>query len=201
VEIQTMGIGSIRQRSTFGSREALMTGRSAWVRLGSIAVAAGLFSLACTDTLTDATGDLTVTVSPATSTLASIGEQTQLAATVSVTRGTAPSAVWVTRNVDVAAVGDDGRVRAIGNGETWIVALAEADGLRAADSAKIVVSQVPVALAVAKSLDTLTWLGATTRLTAVAMDALGNPHQPWPAWTPRVPSRPSRTATRTSRPR
>jgi alpha-tubulin suppressor-like RCC1 family protein len=152
-----------------------MTGRSAWVRLGSIAVAAGLFSLACTDTLTDATGDLTVTVSPATSTLASIGEQTQLAATVSVTRGTAPSAVWVTRNVDVAAVGDDGRVRAIGNGETWIVALAEADGLRAADSAKIVVSQVPVALAVAKSLDTLTWLGATTRLTAVAMDALGNP--------------------------
>lgn len=170
-----MGFGSMHQPSTFGSREALMTGRSAWVRLGSIAVAAGLLGLACTDTLTDANGDIAVAVSPATSTLASIGEQTRLSATVTVTRGTAPSPIWVTRNVDVAAVGDDGRVRAIENGETWVVAVAEANGMRASDSARIVVSQVPVALVVGKSADTLTWLGATTRLTAVAMDALGNP--------------------------
>jgi alpha-tubulin suppressor-like RCC1 family protein len=188
VESQIMETWSNRQRSTFGSREALMTGRSAWVRLGSIAVAAGLLALACTDT-TDVNGDITVTVSPATSTLASIGEQTQLAATVSVTRGTAPSPVWVTRNVDVAGVGDDGRVRAVGNGETWIVALAEANGIRASDSAKVVVSQVPVALAVAQSLDTLTWLGATTRLSAVAMDALGNPLTDAPfAWTSSAPA-------------
>jgi alpha-tubulin suppressor-like RCC1 family protein len=167
-----------------------MTGRTAWVRLGSIALAAGLLGLACTDTLTDANGDLTVTVSPATSTLASLGEQTQLSATVTVTRGAAPSAVWVTRNVDVAAVGDDGRVRAVGNGETWIVAMAEANGLRASDSARIVVAQVPVAVAVARSLDTLTWLGATTRLTAVASDALGSPVAGARfAWTSSAPER------------
>jgi alpha-tubulin suppressor-like RCC1 family protein len=157
--------------------------------LGAVALAVGLFSLACTDSLTDVSGDITVTVAPTTFTLTSIGEQLQLTATVSVTRGAVPSPVWVTRNVDIAAVGDDGRVRAVGNGETWIVALAEAEGAHGADSARVVVSQVPVALAVAKTLDTLTWLGATTRLTAVAMDALGNPlTDARVAWTSSAPA-------------
>jgi len=170
-----MGIASTHKRSTLGSREALMTGRSTWVRLGSMAVVAGLLGLACTDDLTDIDSQITVTVTPAALSLASIGEQAQLAATVAVAGGSAPSPIWVTRNVDVAAVGDDGRVLAVANGETWVVALAEADGSRGSDSARVVVSQVPASLRVETTVDTLTWLGATTRLGAAALDARGNP--------------------------
>ncbi|MDH4044282.1 MAG: Ig-like domain-containing protein [Gemmatimonadota bacterium] len=151
-----------------------MTGRSAWVRLGSIALMAGFVAAACTDSPTGVDTQVSVTITPATSTLASIGEQIQLAAKVDVSGGMQPSVVWITRDVDVAGVGDDGRVRAVGNGQTWIVAVAEAGGMKGSDSAQIVVAQVPVTLRVEKTLDTLTWLGATTRLTAVAMDALGN---------------------------
>jgi len=170
-----MGTASMRTRSPLGIREAFMRGTSAWVRLGAIAVTAGLVGLACTDGLTDLGTQLTITVTPAVSTLASLGEQVQLGAKVDVTSGATPSPVWLTRNVDVAAVGDDGRVRAVGNGETWIVALVDANGVKASDSARIVVSQVPVDLRVETSVDTLTWFGQTTRLVAVARDARGNP--------------------------
>jgi alpha-tubulin suppressor-like RCC1 family protein len=170
-----MRILSLHARATLGIPEAQMTGGSTWFRLGAIAVLAGLLGVACTDGLTDLDADLRVTVTPEVSTLASLGEQVQLGAKVDVTRGAAPSPVWLTRNVDVAAVGDDGRVRAIGNGETWIVALVEADGLRAADSARITVAQVPVDVRVDQVLDTLTWFGQTARLAAVAQDARGNP--------------------------
>jgi alpha-tubulin suppressor-like RCC1 family protein len=166
-----MGTASMRKRSI---REALMRGRSAWVRLGVVTATAGIVVLGCKDGPTNVGTEITVAVSPELSTLASFGEQVQLSAKVGVTSGTAPSPVWVTRNVDVAAVGDDGRVRAVGNGETWIVALVETDGLKASDSARVVVSQVPVAAHIEKTLDTLTWLGQNTRLTAVATDALGN---------------------------
>jgi len=177
-------------RLALGSREALMTGTSAWVRLGTIAGVAGLLVTACTDGLTDIETQLVVTVTPEVSTLASLGEQVQLGAKVDVTSGAAPSPVWVTRNVDVAAVGDDGRVRAIGNGETWIVALVEANGAKASDSAHIVVSQVPVDLRVEKAVDTLTWFGQTTRLSAVAHDARGNPVADAPVtWVSSDPTR------------
>jgi alpha-tubulin suppressor-like RCC1 family protein len=169
-----METASTHRRSTLGIREAGMTGRSAWIRLGAIAVAAGLLGVACTDGLTDIDSELRITVTPETSTLASLGEQVQLGASVDVTRGAAPSPVWLTRNVDVAGVGDDGRVRAIGNGETWIVAIVEAGGLKAADSARIIVAQVPVDVRVEPAPDTLTWFGQTARLTAVARDARGN---------------------------
>lgn len=170
-----MNTAGILKRSTLGIWEALMRGSSAWVRLGAVAVMAGLLGLACTDGLTDLETQLTITVTPELSTLASIGEQVQLGAKVDVTSGSAPSPVWVTRNVDVAAVGDDGRVRAVGNGETWIVAIVEANGLKTADSARIVVSQVPIDVRLETALDTLTWLGQSTRLVAVARDALGSP--------------------------
>jgi len=143
--------------------------------LGSLAVTAAVVGLACTDSLTDPDGAIAVQVSPATATLASLGEQAQLAATVTVARGAAPSPLWVTRNVDVAAVGDDGRVRAVGNGETWIVAIVDANGVEASDSARVVVAQVAVDVRVEQPLDTLTWFGQTMRLVAVALDARGNP--------------------------
>jgi alpha-tubulin suppressor-like RCC1 family protein/uncharacterized protein YjdB len=166
-----MGIASTRKRSI---REALMRGRSAWVRLGIVTAAAGIIGLACTDGPTNVGTEITVAVSPETSTLASLGEQVQLSAKIDVTSGTAPSPVWVTRNVDVAAVGDDGRVRAVGNGETWIVAQVTLGDVEARDSAKVIVSQVPAAARIETTLDTLTWFGQTTRLTAVATDARGN---------------------------
>jgi alpha-tubulin suppressor-like RCC1 family protein len=139
-----------------------------------MAVGAGLLGVACTDTPTGVDLQVSVAVTPDTVTFASIGEQVQLAARVNVTSGTAPSPIWVTRDVDVAAVGDDGRVLALGNGETWVVALVETGDIEASDSARIVVSQVPASLRVEKTLDTLTWLGQTTRLTAMALDALGH---------------------------
>jgi len=185
-----MQTGSMGHRSTLGSREALMSGTSAWVRLGAIAAVAGALGTACTDGLTDIETQLTIAVTPAVSTLASLGEQVQLGAKVDVTSGATPSPVWVTRNVDVAAVGDDGRVRAVGNGETWIVALVEANGVKASDSARIVVSQVPVDVRVETTLDTLTWFGQTTRLEAVARDARGNPVTNVPiAWVSSDPTR------------
>jgi alpha-tubulin suppressor-like RCC1 family protein len=180
---------SLHARATLGILEALMTRGSTWFRLLTIAVAAGLFGAACTDGLTDIDSEIRVTVTPEVSTLASLGEQVQLGAKVDVTRGAAPSPMWLTRDVDVAAVGDDGRVRAIGNGETWIVVIVEANGFEARDSARIVVAQVPVAIAVTPGLDTLTWFGQTARLVAVAQDARGNPVADAPlAWTSSDPA-------------
>lgn len=162
------------KRSTLGIPEAPMKNSAAWVRSALAAVTAACLSVACADSLTDVDTQLRVTVTPDTTTLTSLGERIQFEARVDVTSGSAPSPVWITRDVDVAAVGDEGRVLAVGNGETWIVAQVEAGGRKAADSARVTVRQVPVDLSITKQVDTLTWLGATTRLSAVALDGRGN---------------------------
>jgi alpha-tubulin suppressor-like RCC1 family protein len=169
-----METASTRRRSTLGIREALMRGTTAWVFGTMAAATVSALVLGCADGLTGVKAQLSVSVTPDSVRLASIGEQVQLGAAVDVTSGTAPSPVWLTRNVDVAAVGDDGRVRAIANGETWVVALADANGVKASDSTRVIVSQVPTDVRLETTIDTLTWFGQTTHLAAVATDALGH---------------------------
>lgn len=139
--------------------------------VGALAAAA----IGCTEAPTATPTQVSLSLTPDTTTLTSLGAQVQLQANVGVSAGDAPAPVWATRDVNIAAVGDHGMVRAVGNGTTWIVAQATVGDETARDSTQVVVSQVPASLQVTTSVDTLTWLGATTTLHAAAVDALGNP--------------------------
>ena len=107
-----------------------------------------------------------LTISPATSTLESLGETVQLTATVRDQSGqvmTGVSLTWSSSDASVADVRDGGLVTAAGNG----VATVQASAGTTTGSAEITVRQRAVGINVSPSGDTLVAFGDTIRLTAV----------------------------------
>lgn len=113
-----------------------------------------------------------VEVTPASLSFGSIGESAQVSGVVRdrngvPLQGAAPA--WSSRSDVVAAVDLSGRVTATGPGSTWIVG---AQG-SAADSVRVVVSQVPASLVAVSGSGGQQPAGSTRRLTARVLDAGG----------------------------
>ena len=114
-----------------------------------------------------------ITISPPTSTLESLGETVQLTATVRTQSGqvmTGVSLTWSSSDASVADVRDGGLVTAAGNG----VATVQASAGTTTGSAEITVRQRAVGISVSPSTHTLVALGDTVRLAASARDANGH---------------------------
>ena len=114
----------------------------------------------------------TITVSPASATLQSVGETTQLTAEVRDQHGQAmanAAVAWTSGDPSVATVAA-GLVTAVANGTATVTATA---GL-ASGTAAVTVDQVVAAVAMDPAAATLLALGDTLRLSAEAQDANGN---------------------------
>ncbi len=124
-----------------------------------------------------------VAVTPTAVTLPSIGATRQLAAAPRDARRrplAGRAVAWSSSDDAVASVSADGVVTAVGNGTATITAQSE----RATGTARVTVAQVPAALSVSPSADTLTAVGRTVQLAASAQDANGNAiAQPEITWT------------------
>lgn len=116
---------------------------------------------------------LTVEISPATDTLDALGASTDLDATVTDADGntiTNPTIDWTSLSTSVAAVDAQGVVTAQGPGTALIVADYQGE---AADTAEVVVRQVPAALAISPTSVTIR-IDSTAGFKAVLRD--GNAH-------------------------
>lgn len=135
------------------------------------ATAAGLSGSPLAVTATGSAAIVATTIAPTTDTLTSIGAQRLLVATArdGANNAVGGSFTWATRNAAVATVNDSGRVFAVANGATWIVAT-EAGGTR--DSARIVVEQRLATIRVTPDPRTI-YLGASYAFAAEAVDGLG----------------------------
>lgn len=153
-----------------------LRGRAHVAVLSTLALA--VLAVGCGDSPTGNGGDDTtpasVSVTPGTATLVSLGDTTDLSATVrNASGGTLSAAVtWTSSNTGVATVDGEGRVVAVANGAATITATAgTADG-----SASITVQQAVDSLAAsgdAQSADAGTPLDSTVAVRA--FDARGNP--------------------------
>lgn len=115
----------------------------------------------------------TVTVSPATSTLTSLGATVQLAARVLDQNGQAmagTTVTWASSAAAVATVDGAGLVAAVGNGTATVTASAGG----ASGTAVVTVMQAAGSVVVSPAEATLAALGDTLRLVAEALDANGN---------------------------
>ncbi len=115
----------------------------------------------------------TITVTPASATLQSLGETVQLTATVEDQDGETMRNVmitWTSRDTRAATVDGNGLVTAAGNGTATMEAAAGA----AVGAAEVTVAQRPAEVAVSPLVDTLVALDDTVRLTAEAFDANGH---------------------------
>ena len=115
----------------------------------------------------------TVTVSPGSATLRSVGESVQLAAAVLDQTGSAMTGVtvaWTTGDAAVATVSGTGLVAAVANGTATVTATAGG----VSSKAQVTVEQQVTAVEVTPAADTLASLGDTLRLSAVASDANGH---------------------------
>ena len=115
----------------------------------------------------------TITISPASATLQSLGETTQLTAEVRDQNGQtmANAAVaWTSSDPSVASVAASGLVTAAANGAVTVTATAGS----VSGTAAVTVDQVAASVAVDPAADTLPALGDTLRLSAEALDANGN---------------------------
>lgn len=123
-----------------------------------------------------------VTVSPATTTLASLGATQQLSATGKVGTSTVPEATftWSSSDAGVASVGPTGLVTAVANGTATITASVSIGG--ASGTATITVAQEASTITLSVA-DVTIAPGATTQITASVADAggsaLGAPHLSW----------------------
>jgi hypothetical protein len=113
------------------------------------------------------TGPASVSITPATVTLASIGELAALAATVRDASGTllAITPTWTSRDTSVVTVTASGQVQARGNGATWVTATASP----ASDSARITVRQVVDTVVLSRDSLVLA-LGDTATVRATLLD-------------------------------
>ena len=115
----------------------------------------------------------TITISPETATLESVGETVQLAATVHDQHGAVMTGVavnWSSRDPSVVTVSSGGLVTAEGNGTTAV----EASAGDAVASAAMTTKQRPAEVRVSPSAETLVALGDTVRLSAEVLDANGH---------------------------
>ncbi|MGH7752073.1 MAG: Ig-like domain-containing protein, partial [Gemmatimonadales bacterium] len=117
---------------------------------------------------------VTLSVSPDSIRLTSVGAQRQFSAAGVDARGNpvlAPVVTWTSRAPAVVQVGGQGLATAQLNGATRVVGTADGQ----ADSAIVVVQQVAATVDVTPSLDTLRAVGARRTLRAVVRDSLGQP--------------------------
>ena len=115
----------------------------------------------------------TITISPETAALVSVGETVQLTATVHDQHGavmTGVAATWSSRDPSVVTVSSGGLVAAEGSGATAV----EASAGDAVGSAAMTTEQRPAEVRVSPSAETLVALGDTVRLSAEALDANGH---------------------------
>lgn len=136
-----------------------------------IATSVGLIGSPLTITASGSAGIATTALAPKFDTLTAIGANRLLLATSrdganNVTPGVY---TWISRDPTIVTVNDTGRVRAIANGATWIVAT-ESGGTR--DSARIVVEQRLATIRVTPDPRSI-YLGASFQFAAVAVDGLG----------------------------
>ena len=118
-----------------------------------------------------------VEVSPASTTLSSIGATESLTAMPKDTNGSAISGAtiaWSSSDATVATVSSDGLVTAIGNGTASITVTASKGSITAEDTASVTVSQRVARVEVSPDSTTLRSIDDTVQLSATAMDANGN---------------------------
>ena len=152
------------------------------------ATAAGLTGSPLSVTATATSGVATTTLAPQFDTLTAIGANRLFVATArNAANAVVPGAfTWLSRNPAIATVNDSGRVVAVTNGETWVLAT-EAGGTR--DSARIVVQQRLASITVTPGNRNI-YLGAQFTFTASAVDGLGVPlaSQPTFVWSSGTPA-------------
>ncbi len=150
--------------------------------------AAGLTGSPLAVTATATSGVASTTVAPQLDTLTAIGANRLLVATArDAAAAVVPGAfTWLSRDPAIATVNDSGRVVAVTNGATWVVAT-EAGGTR--DSARVVVAQRLASIAVTPGTRSI-YLGAQFGFTASAVDGLGVPLavQPTFVWSSGTPA-------------
>ena len=115
----------------------------------------------------------TLTISPGSATLQSLGETSQLTAEVRDQNGQAmanAAVTWTSSDPSVATVAASGLVTAVTNGAATVTATAGS----ASGTAAVTVDQVVAAVVVDPAADTLLAFGDTLRLSAEALDANGN---------------------------
>ncbi len=139
-----------------------------------LACAAGAAITACTGELTEPLPTVaSVVITPASGTLASLGETLQLSAVAYDAGGNTIAGVsfsWSTSDEACAAVNTAGLVTAAGNGTATITAASAG----VSGAASVTVAQVVATVAVIPPSTTLTSIGETAQLVASALDANGH---------------------------
>ncbi len=145
------------------------------------ASAPGLAGSPRTITATGSAGIATTTMAPQLDTLTALGATRLLVATSrDGANGVVPgNYTWVSRNPAIATVNDTGRVTAVTNGATYVVAT-ENGGTR--DSARVVVQQRLATIAVTPDPRDI-YLGASYAFSAQAVDGRGVPLAAQPSFT------------------
>ena len=137
------------------------------------ALLAAALTAACGDDAVEPITPTTVTVSPASATLQSLGSTVQLTATVQDQNGQAMSGItvaWTSSDTEVGTVDESGLMTAVGNGTVTVTATAWS----ATGTASVAVDQVAAKVVVDPATDTLMTSGDTLRLSADALDSNGN---------------------------
>ncbi len=148
-------------------------GRSRNLRLGLLSLSAALGAYACDPLQVAPPGPATVTVTPATSELESLGWTVQLAAEVRNQEGELiPGAIvtWSSDRPDVATVSGSGVVTAVANGSATVTATSGP----ASGSATVNVEQRLVEVHVLPKSVTLLAIGDAARLAAEGRDGTGH---------------------------
>ena len=128
-----------------------------------------------------------VSVTPGTGTLASLGDTLLVTAEAKDVMGAAVPGVTIafsTSDDGVATVSNDGTVVAVGNGQAIVTASADSR----TGQTTVTVDQMATGVAMAASLDTLTSFGDERAYTATAADARGNAVTDGFTWTLSDPS-------------
>ena len=139
----------------------------------AIALFAAALTASCGDDAVEPITPTTVTVSPTSATLQSLGETVQLTATVQDQNGQAMSGItvaWTSNDPAVGTVDESGLMTAVGNGTVTVTATAWS----ATGTAFLTVDQVAAEVVVDPATDTLLTSGDTLRLSADALDSNGN---------------------------
>ena len=113
-----------------------------------------------------------VVVTPAADTLVALGDTVRLVAEITDSSGAVVegrSVAWASTDPSVVTVDSEGLASAVSNGTALVVGAVGA----VSDTAVLLVQQQVVSVEVSPALDTLTALGDTARLAAVALDSQG----------------------------
>jgi hypothetical protein len=157
------------------SRRGILAGPTSAVVTGLIwlAMAIGIALLVACGDPAGPIPVATITVTTEKSSLASLGETTQLTAMVKDAQGNpieGRAVTWTSSNPMVATVTNDAKVTAMGEGQATVTATAE--GITG--SATIAVAQVIGTIEITPANKQLVSIGETVSLTATPRDALGN---------------------------